>query len=245
MERAMLLSTLRAGAAGVGLIVLTLAPAAMAQPQEREPGKLHISVEGTASAVPDVARVSAGVVAEANSASEAMTEQRARMNRIVATVRDSGVDERDIQTAGISLSPIYHRNPERSSPRINGYRATNRVNITVRDLKKVGAALDALVAAGANDIGNISFAFSEQEQLLTEARTNAVAALEARRDFYARTAGLKIGRLLSLSESGGMRPPRPMEYAMRAEAMDSAPTPVSPGESEVSVGLSAVYEIEE
>lgn len=243
----MTISTMRNAVAGLTLAMMALAPAAMAQTSGQEPGKLHISVEGTASAVPDMARLSAGVITEANSANEAMAQQRSRMNRVIAAVRDSGVEERDIQTAGINLSPIYRQDREKpGDQRISGYRASNRVTVIVRELKRVGGALDALVAAGANNIGQVSFAFSKEDELLEKARENAVGELEARRDFYARVAGLKIGRLLSLSESGGIRPPRPMEFAVRAESMDAkAPTPVSPGESEVSVGLSAVYEIQE
>lgn len=236
------ISTIRSAAAGLALAMLAMAPAAMAQAVQQEPGRLHISVQGTGSAVPDIARLSAGVVAEADSASAAMADQRTRMNGVIAAVRDAGVAERDIRTSGINLSPIYSRDVKRNDSRISGYRATNRVTVTVRDLKKVGGALDALVAAGANDIGQVSFGFSDSDDLMDKAREDAVKTLTARRDFYARVGGLKIGRLLSLSESGGPRPPQPMAMAMRAEAAN-APTPVAPGESEVSVGLSAVYEI--
>ncbi|WP_417515379.1 SIMPL domain-containing protein [Minwuia sp.] len=234
---------LRSLAAGLALVALTVAPIAAVQAHEATPGQLHIAVQGTASATPDLAHLSAGVVAEAKTASEAMADQRDRMNRVLAAIRDAGVEDRDIQTSGINLSPIYTRNENRSSaPRIDGYRVTNRVNVTIRDLTKVGAGLDALVAAGANDIGQVSFGFSKQTELVEKARAAAIAELKKRHDFYVEVGGLELGGLVSLSEGGGHRPPQPMMYADRAESMKSS-TPVAPGESEVSVSLNAVYQI--
>ncbi len=149
---------LRNVATGLALLVLTAGAAAA---HDANPGQLHINVRGVASEVPDMARLNAGVMAQAPTASQAMADQRARMNRVIATIRKIGVAERDIQTSGINLSPVYVRGDNRNAPpRISGYQATNRVNVTVRDLTKVGDGLDALVDAGANNIGQVSFGFS-------------------------------------------------------------------------------------
>lgn len=227
-------------ATGLALLVLTAGAAAA---HDANPGQLHINVRGVASEVPDMARLNAGVMAQAPTASQAMADQRARMNRVIATIRKIGVAERDIQTSGINLSPVYVRGDNRNAPpRISGYQATNRVNVTVRDLTKVGDGLDALVDAGANNIGQVSFGFSDQAALVEKARANAIAELKKRRDFFASVGGLKIGRLMVLSEGGGARPPQPMMAMDRAESF-KASTPVAPGESEVSVSLSATYEI--
>lgn len=231
---------LRNVATGLALLVLTAGAAAA---HDANPGQLHINVRGVASEVPDMARLNAGVMAQAPTASQAMADQRARMNRVIATIRKIGVAERDIQTSGINLSPVYVRGDNRNAPpRISGYQATNRVNVTVRDLTKVGDGLDALVDAGANNIGQVSFGFSDQAALVEKARANAIAELKKRRDFFASVGGLKIGRLMVLSEGGGARPPQPMMAMDRAESF-KASTPVAPGESEVSVSLSATYEI--
>ncbi|WP_416896818.1 MAG: SIMPL domain-containing protein [Minwuia sp.] len=216
--------------------------AAMAH--DTEPGQLHIAVEGTASATPDLANLTAGVVAEAKTAAEAMADQRERMTRVMEAIRKAGIADKDIQTSGINLSPVYARDEGRNQvPRIAGYRAANRVNVTVREMAKVGPGLDALVNAGVNDIGQVSFGFSNTEKLMEAARTDAIEKLTARRDFFAEKAGLKLGRLISLSESGGGRPPMPMMAMDRAESMRASATPVAPGESEIRVGLNAVYQI--
>lgn len=234
---------LRHAAAGLALVAVTALASPAAQAHETMPGQLHINVQGTASATPDLARLSAGVVAQAETASQAMADQRSRMNRVMAEIRKIGIEARDIQTAGINLSPVYARGENRNAPpRISGYQATNRVNVTVRDLTRVGAGLDALVNAGANDIGQVSFGLSNHAELVEKARTDAVAQLKKRRDFYADVDDLKLGRLISLSEGGGHHPRPQVMYAARAESM-KADTPVAPGESELSVSLSAVYQI--
>lgn len=241
----MLPTMIRTTALGLALFAAVLLPAAGAQADEARPGRLILSVAGSASAVPDMATVSAGVVAEADSATAAMAGQRERMAKVVEAIRAAGIAERDIQTSSIDLSPIYVHDEKRGGPpRIAGYRAANSAVIIVRDLGRVGATLDALVEAGANDVGQISFGFSKEDELVERAREDAVKKLFERRDFYARTAGIKVSRILELSETERSRPPMPVAYAMRAEAKDAS-TPIAPGESEVSVNLSAVFAIAE
>ena len=236
---------LRSLAAGAALLGISIVLATATVAHETAAGQLHINVRGTASATPDMARLNAGVVAQAATASAAMAAQRERMLGVMAAIRKAGVAERDIQTSGINLSPLYTRGENRNAPpRITGYQASNQVNVIVRDLSKVGAGLDALVASGANNIGHVSFGFSDQASMIEKARADAIARLKERRDFYADVGELKIGRLISLSEGGSHQPPQPMMMMDRAESA-KASTPIAPGESEVSVSLSATYEIKE
>jgi len=233
---------LRHAVAGLALLACTAAPLA-AQAHETTPGQLHVTVEGTASAAPDLATLSAGVVAQAATASDAMAQQRERMSRVMQAIRAADIAEKDVQTSSFNLSPLYSRNETRNQPpRISGYQASNRVTVIVRDLTNVGAGLDALVDAGANNIGQVSFGFSNQAELVEQARTAAMAELGKRRDLFIETGGLKLGRLISLSEGGGHRPPQPMMMMDRAESA-KASTPIAAGESTVSVTFSAVYEI--
>lgn len=239
----MRLTLLRGAAAGLTMVGLAVTTATATLAHDTTPGQLHITVQGTASATPDLARLNAGVVAQAATASQAMADQRNRMTRVMAAIRKAGIAERDIQTSGINLSPLYTRGENRNAPpRISGYQASNQVNVIVRDLTKVGAGLDALVESGANNIGQVSFGFSNQAELVEKARANAIAELKKRRDFYRDVGELKIGRLINLSEGGGHRPPQPMMMMDRAES-SKAVTPIAPGQSEVSVSLSATYEI--
>ena len=210
-----------------------------------EPGKLFLNATGEVRAAPDMARVTAGVVAEAATASEAMADQRERMTAVMAALEEAGVAASDIQTTGLDLSPVYasyNRNQdENQGPRITGYRASNRVTVIARDLSLVGPTLDALVEVGANTIDGVSFDIEESDTLLNEARRDAVAKLRDRAELYADAAGLNIGRILEMSESQNYRPVERMEMS-RALTADAA-TPVSGGELTISVTVNATFEI--
>jgi uncharacterized protein YggE len=174
-----------------------------------------------------------------------MAQNRTRMNAVVAAVRGQGVEERDIQTSGLNLNPQYvHR--EGAAPRITGYQASNQVTLNVRDLARLGPVVDAVVRSGANQINGISFGLQNTDAASDEARRTAIRNLQRKAELYAQTTGYRIVRLVTLSESGGYqpRPPMPMfrgrEMAMAASA-DS--TNIQPGEVEVRVDVTAVYEL--
>ena len=204
---------------------------------------LTLSSFGEARTTPDQASISLGVTTEASTAAEAMAQNRSRMNAVVAAVRAQGVEERDIQTSGLNLNPQYvHR--ENQTPRITGYQATNQVTLNVRDLTKLGPVVDAVVRVGANQIHGISFGLQNTDAASDEARRMAVRNLQRKAEMYAQAAGYRIVRLVTLSESGGYIPgPRPMmrEAAMMASVGDA--TSVSPGQVQLRVDVTAVYEM--
>jgi uncharacterized protein YggE len=202
---------------------------------------LSVSARGEASRAPDVATASAGVVTQAADANTAMRENAAQMTRVMAAIRAAGVAEKDIQTSGISINPTY-RHVENEEPRISGYSASNTVNLKVRDIRKLGEVLDALVASGANNVNGPSFGIDQPDAVYDEARRKALEQARARAGMYAETLGLRVRRIVSISEGGGMQPPRPM-YAMRAMAMDAESTPVAPGENTLEANLEVVFEL--
>ena len=105
------------------------------------------------------------------------------MNRLLATVKEQGVAAKDVQTTNVNVNPQYYQPPPRRPgeaqnefvPRIVAYQVTNTVHLKVRDLDKLGAILDAVVSAGANQVYGISFQIDKPEKLLYEARKQAVA----------------------------------------------------------------------
>ncbi|MEC9345690.1 MAG: SIMPL domain-containing protein [Pseudomonadota bacterium] len=224
--------------------LLTLVPLAAVQ-ADQIPGRLVLSAEGSVAATPDRATVTTGAVTQAGSAEAAMAGQRERMSRVIAELKARGVDPKDIQTAGLDLSPVYSQSHDRAEgPQIVAYRASNDVTVLVRDLAMLGPSLDALVAAGANQIRGIRFGVSNEDELADQARRAAIKALLARRDLYAEAAGLKLGRIIEMSESGGYRPEVVPMMAMRSAAMKDS-TPVEAGTVSIQIGISAVFEIEE
>jgi uncharacterized protein YggE len=242
------MSTFKTAAASAALAAVVLAPsAALAQASEPQTAKLVLSAVGEVRATPDIASITAGVVAEARTASEAMADQRERMNAVLAALKNAGVADTDVQTTSLELSPVYPPyNYERGTQdmTITGYRAANRVTVIARDLEKLGPTLDALVEAGANDISSISFDFSQSDDLYDAARRDAVAQLRERADLYASAAGIRVGRLLELSEVSGYQP-YPIVVTGARLAAEAAPTPVAPGQLALQITVNATYEIEQ
>lgn len=203
---------------------------------------LAISAQAEAKRVPDIATLSAGVVTQAADANAALRANAEQMSKVVAAIKAAGIAERDIQTSGISLNPQY-RYAENQPPVITGYQANNNVNITVRDIAKLGKIIDALVATGANQVNGPSFDVDDKESAYDEARRAAVEKAKGRAEMYAKTLGMRVRRIVSISEGGGYGPPRPMPMmAMRMEKAQ-ADTSVSPGENTLSVNLEVIFEL--
>lgn len=205
---------------------------------------LDISATGEATRVPDIAIVSAGVVTRAATARAALEQNAARMERVRAAIKRAGIADRDIQTSNISLNPEY-RYGENQPPRLVGYTASNQVSVRFRDIARTGDILDALVAEGANQINGPSLTIDKPEEALDEARTKALATGRARAELYARALGMRVVRLLSVSETGrGYPVPPPMPVMMEARAMGDASTKIDPGEQKLSVTLGMSFELQ-
>ena len=204
--------------------------------------RLDISATGEVTRVPDVAIISAGVVTRGSTARAAIQENARRMERVIAALRRSGVAERDIQTTSINLNPEY-RYAENQPPKLVGYSASNQVTIKFRDIENSGAILDALVAEGANQINGPTMTIDDPRAALDEARARAVAAGLQRAELYARALGKRVGRIISISESGGYAPPPPMPMAERAVAQ-AVDTKIVPGEQQLQVALAMVVELQ-
>jgi uncharacterized protein YggE len=202
---------------------------------------LSLSAFGETRLTPDEATITLGSQAKAATAAEAMRSDADQMNRVIAALRGAGLAERDIQTSEISLSAQYDY-PQNLPPRLTGYEADNQVTITVADLAKLGPTLDAVVAAGANQVNGISFGLKDPAAAEDAARLAAVKALRAKADLYAKATGYRILRLVNLSEGGGYAPAPIRPMAMARMSADAA-MPVSPGQLTVRVDVSGVYEL--
>ena len=230
-------------ALAMGVAVPTAASAQTAQVMVPMAGtRLDVSAIGEVSRIPDVAIISAGVVTRQPTASAAIQENAARMERVLAALKRAGVADRDVQTSSINLNPEY-RYQENQPPQLNGYTASNQVSVRFRDIRNSGRILDALVAEGANQINGPTLTIDKPETALDEARTQALATGRARADFYARALGKRVVRLVSVSEGGGNYPAPPMPMMMEARTQ-SADTKIVPGEQKLQVALSMVFELQ-
>lgn len=205
---------------------------------------LTIAGEGKISAVPDTANIGTGVVTEASTAKEALEANTAAMNRIFDALQEIGIERRDMQTSQFNVAPVYTQ-PQRNTneaPRISGYRVTNALNIRMRDMDRIGPTLDRLVSVGSNQISGVSFDISNSRALLDKAREEAVKDALRKAKVYAASAGVVIGRILTISETGAHVP----QYRMVSRAMDMAESsvPIASGEMELTANVNVVIEIE-
>jgi uncharacterized protein YggE len=203
-----------------------------------------VVAEAGVQGVPDVADIGAGVVTQAPEASVALASNADKMSRVVAALRKAGVQERDIQTSGLNLQPQY-RYEQNKPPVLTGYQVTNRVSVTLRDLRQAGKIIDTLVAEGANQVDGPNFRIDKPEPLMDQARAEAVRIGRARAELYAKASNLKVKRIASISELGAAPPmPFPMP-APRVMAMEArADSPIVPGELRLAASLTMVFELE-
>jgi hypothetical protein len=233
-------------AALLALAATPLAAAAAQTPSLPAPvisgTRLDVVTTGEVMRVPDVARITAGVVTTAPTATAALEQNAAQMASVRAALRRAGIADRDIQTSSINLHPDYRHDERGSNPQIIGYRASNEVMVKFRDIASTGKILDALVAQGANQISGPMLSIDKPEQALDEARLAALAAARMRAELYARAAGKKVGRILTISEAGGGPMPMGRMMAQAASARDS--TSIDPGEQSVAITLAVSFELE-
>jgi hypothetical protein len=199
----------------VGLVAAALAAsipsAAAAQadpvPQPRlEPGEARLRVEARGSHVstPDVMRMTVGAVTIGRTAREATSAANAVSAKLIAAARALGVERRDIQTSSLSVDPQMDEDRaerEGRAPRITGYMAKNALELRIRDLARAPEMIDALFEAGANSVEGPIFSLSDPRPAEREARRKAVAAAREQAETYADALGMRIARVLQLSEA--------------------------------------------
>lgn len=244
------MKTLMRAAAVAGLLVTAAAPAAaLAQtaPSTAESmfraTTFNLSAYGETRIAPDMATINLGVQTEAATAAEAMRANAQKMNAVIAALGRAGIAAKDIQTSSLNLSAQY-KYEQNQPPKLSGYQASNQVTVRVQDLGKLGPAADAVVASGANQINGISFGLKDSTAAENAAREDAVRALNDKVALYAKATGLRVVRLVSLSEGGGYTPapPMPMMAMAKRESHDSG-TPVAGGELSVRIDVTGLYEL--
>jgi uncharacterized protein len=231
-----------------GSLFAAVGPAAAQTPGTLPPPSISVTGEGQVSVAPDLATVDAGVTTDGKTAREAAEANNKLMGAVLLALKGLNIADKDVRTSRLSLLP--QNAPSRVSSngaaigpmQIVGYRASNHVTVTLHDVTGIAATIDALVGAGANDIGGISFTVSDSSKLLDDARAKAMLDAQRKAEIYARAANVTLGPPLSITEEGSQAPwPRPMMKAMAAAPM--APTPVAIGEETLHVNVAVTYAI--
>jgi uncharacterized protein YggE len=209
-----------------------------------------IQTTGEVRVKPDLATVQAGVVSEGKTAAEALAKNTPALAKLLEAVKAAGVAQGDLSTSQVMLiprmtQPSASSSPQPRAPKIDGYEARTGITVILRDIAKAGPLIDALVAAGANDMSGISFGLADEDKAKDEARAKAADAGRARAEIYARRLGVKVGELVSIVEAEAEPPVRPMADARTYRmAAGAAPVQVEPGEVTVSAALRTVWRIE-
>jgi uncharacterized protein YggE len=202
---------------------------------------ITVGGQGTVSGAPDRAMLSAGVTTLAPTAAQALAANARKMTGVFDALKKLGVPERSIQTSNFSVQPQYANASTGAPERITGYLVSNQVNVTLDDVKQLGAALDALVASGANQINSVSFAIKNADALENKAREAAIADARNRAETYAKAAGAGIGAVQSINETGNSAP-MPM-FSAKAMFVADAATPTAAGELSVTANVSVTFEL--
>ncbi len=235
-------------AALLATVALSTASAASAQAPARpaamfDGAMLTVVAEGRTKIAPDIATINVGVVTQGATAEAAVSANTAQMNKVMAALKRSGIADRDIQTSNLSVNPQYQYG-ENQPPKLNGHQASNNVTVKVRNLKNVGKAVDAVVTDGSNQVNGISFGLDDDTKALDSARMDAVKKARARAEIYAAAAGLKVERILSISEGGAAAAPYPMPVAMaRASNMAGGAPPVAAGELDIAIDVTVTFSL--
>jgi uncharacterized protein len=221
-------------------VIAAVAPAKAQQPPPMPPARVVVTGEGSVTVPPDYAEIASGVTTKAKTAEEATEANSKLMATVNAALQSSGIAPSDTQTARFSVSPVYGPPQVNTPPKLVGFSVSNELSVKVRQIAKVGAVLDALIAAGATDAGSVQFLHSDMSKALDQARQAAIADARRKAELYAQAAGLTLGGVAWITEEPGYRPPPPM--VARAFAA-TAPVPIAPGEDTLRVQITVGFDV--
>ncbi|MEO3947333.1 SIMPL domain-containing protein [Gorillibacterium sp. CAU 1737] len=212
--------------------------------EEAQKNVIQVSGKGELSVKPDIVYLNIGVETSASTAAEAQKANAAKIQKVTDALKnDWKVAEKDIQTARFSVQPNYTYS-EKEGQQVKGYNAYHTLEVKYRDLTKVGNLLDAVTAAGANNIGNASFSVEDPSKLEAQVLEKAVANADVKAAAIAKAAKRTLGVVLSVTEQANSS--TPYYYAMekaQATAAGDAATSVQPGEVQVNAQVSVTYEM--
>jgi uncharacterized protein YggE len=233
-------SLTKASAATVLLLAaaLVMARPGMAADDKTAERFVSVSASGQVSAVPDLATISAGVLTEGDTARDALSRNNVAMARLIDGLKAAGIATKDIQTTNLNVEPRYAQPKEGRPATVSGYRVSNQVRITVRDIKKLGDLLDQAITLGANQMHRIAYDVSNAETLKDEARKLAMENARRRAQLYATAAGAQLGPVLRIAENaaegGGPIFPKAGRVAMQS-------VPVEVGTEMLEVEVHVTY----
>jgi uncharacterized protein YggE len=229
------------------LVTLAIIPTSVySQETDRRPGPPSVTANGEAviTVEPDQAEIDIGVVTQARNAPDAAKENAEKLTRVLAEVKKLLGKGDEAKTAGYSLHPNYRYPREGGKPEITGYTAANTVRVKTQSLEKVGKLIDVALQSGANTINRLVFTLKDEHSAQLEALRLASAKARAKAEGMATALGLRLVRILSVTEGErGIRPILMTPGRGAAVEAAAAPTPIESGTIEVRSSVTLTAEI--
>lgn len=207
--------------------------------------QFSVTGEGRIFAPPNIAEISFGVITEKPTAEQATRENATKMNRVIEAIKAAGVEAKDIKTVQYNLYPNYHYTEPRGRE-LRGWTLAQNARVKIRNLDNIGGVVAKATAAGANESGDVSFTIDDEEELLKQARAEAIAKAKAKAEELSQVSGLKLGKLVNVFESSGPIYPGPVFYKNEALGVGGGDIPapaIQPGENEIVVSVTLVYKV--
>jgi len=210
---------------------------------EEQRHSITVTGEGKVTSVPDIAKIQLGYKIEKRTVAEAQEDNTEKMNAMIKKLKeDFKIDEKDIKTTTYNISPRYDWN--RGKQTLRGYEVRQNISVKVREMEKVSQILDSAGGIGLNQVGSLTFEIDDPEELKQEAREKALKAAKEKAEALAKVAGVKLGRIISFSESGSQPVPIYRDYAMKTEGLGGAEVPeIEAGSTEIIIVATVEYEI--
>ena len=204
--------------------------------------RANITISGTGKVtyVPNLAHVHVSVSSDAKTAAEAWKKNSELVRKMFAALKDFEIDEKDFKTTGLSINPVYDH-PKDKAPVLVGYTVTYNLQVTMRQLSRLGGLLDRLVESGANRGMGISFSHDKLDELIDQARMNAVKEARRRAEMYVKAAGGTLGALISVNEGQAYHPP--MYRLEHTVAMAHSDLPIAGGTQDLNTTVTVTYTI--
>jgi uncharacterized protein YggE len=207
---------------------------------------ITVSAEGKVNATPDIAIINLSVVTEGKTVGDVTQEGNTKMTAVIDAIKSLEVEAKDITSTQYNLSPRYFY-PENRQRELSGYSLTQNIQVKVRDLTMIEDILDGGVAAGANQVGQLSFDIDDPSEIKKQAREKAFDTAKEKAEEMAKAAGVKLGRVVTFSEGSSSRPPVYANYAMdvmEEKAVGGASATIEAGSTDINITVSVTYEIE-
>lgn len=231
------------------LLAAALLPSSLSahEPERKEP-VIMVSGEGDTAVAPDLAIVTLSVAETRKTAREALDVANRAMGGVIDALKKEGLAPRDLQTSGLSIQPqwTYPDNNDGvpKPPVLTGYMVSNTLTVRIRNLAKVGAIIDSAVTLGINQGGDIRFTNEDPAKAVAAARTAAVKDAIEKARTLADAAGIKLGRILEITEAGARPELRPLMSARLAKDAAEA-VPIEAGENSYSVSVQVTFAIDQ